>query len=116
MAAGKAFTSTLTTGPYIRGDGNRSQINEYFTVYTNTITGGSILVRGRWDWADDPVSGKWSTEQQGYSTARANRDVTRKRLLIRGSGPAVQYSFRSDGDKQFELIGWTAFESADGTP
>ena len=112
---GTSFSSYFVTGPKLRGEGARSQNEEYFTVYANTIENGSVYVRGRWDWADDSVTSKWSTEQQGYTANRAFRDVSRRRLLMRGSGPALQLSFRSENGKPFEVIGWVAFESVDGT-
>ena len=99
----KDYQSTFVTGPKLRGEGQRSQNEEYFTVYANTVANGSIYVRGRWDWADSSVTSKWSTEQQGYSASRAYRDISRKRLLIRGSGPAIQLAFRSESGKPFSL-------------
>lgn len=116
MPAGKAFSSYFVTGPKIRGDGNRTQQEEYLTVFANTVTDGSAFVRSRWDWSNDITTGKWSTEQQVYTSNRTNRNVSRRRLLVRGSGPAVQFYFRSDADKPFEIIGWTAWESTDAVP
>lgn len=113
---GDSFDSYLITGPKIRGEGARSENVEYITVYANVVTDGSVYVRGRWDWADEGTASKWSTEQQAYSANRGYRDVSRKRLMIRGSGPALQLQFRSQAGKPFELIGWTLWESVDGTP
>lgn len=113
---GTNFESSFVTGPRIRGEGARGQNEEYFTVYTNVVTDGSVYVRGRWDWADSSATSKWSTEQQGYTANRTNRDVSRRRLLMRGSGPALQLAFRSQNGKPFEIIGWACWESVDGTP
>jgi hypothetical protein len=113
---GTSYDSYFITGPSLRGEGARSQNEEYFTVYANVIENGSVYVRGRWDWADESNTGKWSTEQQGYTANRAFRDVSRRRLLMRGSGPALQLQFRSEAGKPFELIGWAMFESVDGVP
>lgn len=110
------YESYFITGPQIRGEGARTQNEEYFTVYTNVVENGSIYVRGRWDWADESTTSKWSTEQQGYTASRAFRDVSRRRLLMRGSGPALQLQFRSEAGKPFDLIGWAAYESVDGVP
>lgn len=110
------YSSTFVTGPKLLGEGARTQNEEYFTVYANVVDNGSVYVRGRWDWAEDSSTSKWSTEQQGYTANRAYRDVSRRRLLLRGSGPAMQLAFRSENGKPFEVIGWAAFESVDGTP
>lgn len=113
---GSDYSSYFVTGPKIRGEGAKSQNEEYFTVYANVLENASVYVRGRWDWAEDSSTSKWSTEQQGYSAKRDYRDVSRKRLLMRGSGPAVQFAFRSQNGKPFDIIGWAAFESVDGKP
>lgn len=110
------FSSYFITGPKIRGEGQRSGNIEYITVFCNVITDGSLYMRARWDWADESSTGKWSTEQQCYTVNRDYRDVSRRRLLVRGSGPALQLQFRSQAGKPFELIGWAAAESVDGTP
>lgn len=110
------YESSFVTGPIVRGEGARTQNVEYFTVYANVVNNGSVYVRGRWDWAEDSTTSKWTTEQQGYTANRAYRDVSRRRLLMRGSGPALQLAFRSENGKPFEVIGWAAFESVDGTP
>lgn len=110
------FSSYFITGPMIRGEGARSEKSEYITVFANVIEDGSVYVRGRWDWAEDSSTGKWSTEQQGYTVNRDYRDVSRKRLLLRGSGPALQLQFRSQSGKPFELVGWTMWDSVDGVP
>lgn len=112
----KDYSSAFVTGPKLRGEGHRSQNEEYFTVYAKTAENASVYVRGRWDWADDSTTSKWSTEQQGYTAKRENRDVSRKRLLIRGSGPAIQLAFRSQSGKPFHVLGWAAWESVDGMP
>lgn len=112
---GHNFQSYFVTGPKLRGEGARTQNAEYFTVYCNVVSNGSAYVRGRWDWADDSTVSKWSTEQQAYTANRNYRDVSRRRLLIRGSGPALQLAFRSQDGKPFNVIGWTAWESVDGT-
>lgn len=110
------YLSSFVTGPKIRGEGHRTGQVEYITVFCNVVEDTSLYVRGRWDWADESSTGKWSTEQQAYAVTRPYRDVSRKRILIRGSGPALQLQFRSQAGKPFELIGWTIWESVDGTP
>ena len=114
--AGYDYTSDFLSGAKIRGEGHRSGNMEYITVFGNTVEDGSAYLRGRWDWSNSSASGKWSTEQQVYSSKRDYRDVSRKRLLMRGSGPALQLYFRSESGKPFDLIGWTTFEGVDAVP
>lgn len=107
------YSSYFVTGPKINGEGQRSTQVEYITVFANDVPYGSFYVRGRWDWAEDSSTGKWSTEQQGYSKNRDLRKVSRKRLLLRGSGPALQLQFRSQSGKPFEILGWSQTDSVD---
>jgi hypothetical protein len=115
-AATKDYSSYFVTGARISGEGHKSGNMEYITVFANTVLEGSAKVRGRWDWSNSSSSGKWSTEQEIYSANRNYRDVSRKRMLIRGSGPALQLNFRSEAGKPFDIIGWSTWESVDGTP
>ena len=114
--AEKDYASYFLTGAAVHGEGHKSGNIEYLTVFANVEEDASIRIRGKWDWANSSSSGKWSTEQEGYTVNRENRDVSRKRLLLRGSGPALQLHFRSVAGKPFDLIGWTTQESIDGTP
>lgn len=113
---GKNYESYLLTGPRTRGEGHRTQVSEYITVFGKTVTNGSALVRGKWDWANNINSNKWSGEQQWYTAARTGRSLSRKRILIRGSGPTLQLHIRSEAGKPFNLVGWTMWDSVDAIP
>lgn len=110
---GKNFTSTFRTGPLTRGQGDKSQSSEYITVFGKAVPNGSAYIRGRWDWTNSSASGKWSTEQQTYTANRSNRSLSRKRILIRGTGPTIQLAFRSEDGKPFNIVGWNMWDSVD---
>ena len=114
--AGWDYSSYFLSGAKVHGEGHKSGNIDYITMFGNTVTDGSAYVRARWDWSNSSSSGKWSTEQQVYSVNRSNRDVSRKRLLVRGSGPALQLYVRSETGKPFDLIGWTSQEGVDAAP
>lgn len=111
---GKDFSSYFLTGAKIPGQGDKTAHLEYLSVFANAVTNGTCKMRAKWDWSNDSSTGKWSTEQEVYSIVRTLRDVSRKRLLVRGSGPALQLHFRSVSGQPFDLIGWTAWIGADG--
>lgn len=113
---GKNFESHFTTGAKIPGEGGRVGNVEFFTVLANDVPQGSCSVRAKWDWANSSDSGKWSSSQEVYTPNRSNRDVSRRRLLLRGSGPALQLNFRSTDGKPFELIGWMIWMGTDSVP
>lgn len=113
---GKNYESSFRTGPRLRGEGQRNQTNEYITVFCNAVPNGSALVRGKWDWANNISTKKWSAEQQVYTGMRTNRKLSRKRLLLRGIGPAMQLEFRSEEGKPFEIVGWASWETVDAKP
>lgn len=120
-AATKDYSSYLITGARIRGEGQKTQQVEYITVFTRNVTNSSCKLQARWDWANTGSSGAWSVAQEAFrqevvSANRPFRDVIRKRLLLRGSGNAVQLYFKSVAGKPFNLIGWSTMESTDSVP
>lgn len=116
LLGGYDYESYFISGAKVHGEGHKSGVVEYITIFANTSDEASAKVRVRWDWANNSDSNKWSSEQEVYTVNRSNRDVSRKRLLIRGSGPALQLQFRSVSGKPFDLIGWSTIESVDGSP
>lgn len=115
LGTGVDYSSYFITGAKIHGEG-RSMNVEYITVFCKELTDASVKLSSRWDWANAGASGKWSTPQECYTVNRNNRDVSRKRLLIRGTGPAVQFYWASVSGKPFNVLGWSAFETVDAVP
>lgn len=113
---GKDFTSTFTTGATIPGQGQQAGELGYVTVQANSVANGSAKMRSKWDWSNDSAGGKWSANQEVYSANRPYRDVSRKRLLVRGIGPAVQLQFTSVSGKPFSLIAWEMWFAIDTQP
>ena len=109
------YDSYLVTGASLFNKGKIGTL-EYVEVFCRTVDEQSLNLQGRWDWANAAAANKWSTTQQCYTVQRDNRDVSRKRLLVRGSGPAVQLKFSSVAGKPFRLIGWTLWMTIDALP
>jgi hypothetical protein len=125
------YDTYFFTGPLVAAEGDKVVNVGYITVFANPILANgpsldpSCSVQGRWDWTNyeypfvfTPYDerGKWTRPQEVYSRNRSSRDVSRKRLLLRGSGPALQLFFK-DGDADtrvpWEILGWTIQETAD---
>lgn len=109
------FDSYFISGAKVHAEGRTMNV-EYITVLANTEENASAKIQAKWDWTNSSLSGKWSTKQEIYSSQRSYRDVSRKRLLLRGSGPALQLAFTSIDGKPFNIIGWSCFETGDTTP
>lgn len=107
------YESYFTTGSQVYAEGDKTFNAEYITVFSETVPNSSFFVQGRWDFSNSGASSKWTHRQQGYTTRRGERGITRRRLLIRGQGPALQLNFSSDGNKPFFIIGWTIWVTAD---
>ena len=117
----ETYRANFTTGPLVPANGDKVANVSYLTVFAKAglnhemDVAPSCFVQGRWDWYQySPTNtGKWTTPQQVYTTNRFDRSTSRKRLLMRGSGPALQLYFEDEADAPFELIAWTIQETAD---
>lgn len=114
-AVGIDYTSYFTTGAKVHADGMRDFQSNYVTVFSKHEFNSSCRMHGRWDWSSSTASGEFSTPQQVY-TNRVGRDVQRRRLKVRGNGPALQMHFTSETGKPFNIIGWSIFETAESLP
>jgi len=130
------FTSYFDTGYMTRAEGHKKQQSHYVTVYSKAdedfvvdssgtiitdsssnqitdITESGCQMFGKWDWAKDTLSNKWSASQQVYnSTDRPFRSVQRRKLKVRGTGATLQLRFNSEEGKPFHIIGWSTFDTA----
>lgn len=94
----------------------------YIYIVSKTEDGSGFFVQGLWDYSDDPISNRWSTNQAGYLESqrgyidRPGRAYTYTRLKLRGSGPVLQIKITSDDNKPFNIAGWSSFETANQMP
>lgn len=82
------------------------------------VNPSSLLLQGRWDWADHANSGKYSAQQQIYRHRREyvptsesdgfddGSPVVITRNKLRGSGRALQLRIDGQDDKDAHLLGW----------
>lgn len=120
----------------IRAEGHKDFQSNYITVYSkvdeqdvvnsadaDVVDSTSTTVRSdtdagcmmfaKWDWAKRTASNMYSASQQVYNaTDRPHRSVQRRKLKVRGSGPALNLRFESQQGKPFHIIGWSTFDTA----
>ena len=112
---GVDYTSYFLTGAKVHADGMRDFQSNYVSIFSEKETDSSCRMHGRFDWANSEISAEYSTPQQVY-TERTGRAVQRRRLKVRGNGPALQMYFTSEAGKPFNIIGWSIFETAESLP
>jgi len=107
---GVNYNSYFITGPRVRGDGQRKFQENYVTVFSRYKVNGSCWMYSIWDYGNNTNSNRWGTPQQAI-ILNANYNYYSRRLKIRGNGRAVQFRFESEGNKPFDILGWSAFET-----
>ncbi len=109
---GVDYDSSFTTGFRLRGEGQRRFGVTYITVFSDHVDDGSCYLQGIWDFANNELSSKYTTPQQVY-LPKPYRNVTSRKLKLRGNGTALQLRFSSFENKPFEIIGWATMESVE---
>ena len=83
----------------------------------NPVNTSSALMRGKWNFTDDQVSGKWGNQQQVYRKRKSLLDggdpafndgypLVVAKSKIRGRGRALQIRFDSEAGLDMRLAGW----------
>lgn len=130
LEEGFSYESYLLTGYDLQQDLTRMKQAPYVIVHTKrTETGydvntetwvkpSGLFLNGRWDFTDTYKQGKWSVTQQVYKILNKDiptqdtfdydfgNNVITARVRIRGRGRALQLYFSSDGNKDFNILGW----------
>lgn len=107
------YSSYFVAGYRIPGEGMTNFQSNYLHMFMERLANSSAWVRGQFYWTDNGDSGKWSTAQQAYRNdtdkGRTHQAIKRSRLMVRGSGPALQFRVFSETGKPFCIIGWGVF-------
>jgi len=112
---GVDFESYFITGYRVRGDLLRKFQNNYIVVVTEQETNAGCLIQGIWDYANSPLTGRYTTSQQVF-VSDTTKDYSRRKIKIRGSGYSLQFKFRSQTGKPFTIVGWAVSETAGNVP
>lgn len=113
--SGVDYEAYFTTGYVIRGDAQRTFQNNVVFVYSTAVENSSCYLQGIWDYSIDDESGKETSAHQVYID-RSFVGVQRRKIRMRGRGFALQLRFFSEPGKGFNILGWSAFQSANNLP
>ena len=109
------YDSFFITGYVIRGDAQRTFQNNVVFVYSTAVENSSCYLQGIWDYSIDDESGKETSAHQVYID-RSFVGIQRRKVRMRGRGFALQLKFFSETGKDFNIVGWSAFQSANNMP
>jgi hypothetical protein len=115
-STGLNYESYAVTGYKIHGQGVANFQKNYVIVYCKQQSDSSLMIRGRWMYANNSNTGLWTSPQEVYNSTVTNRDYVVRRVKLRGNGLVCQMDFRSTTGKPFSLSGWAAFETANAQP
>lgn len=112
---GVNYDSYFITGYRIKGQASNRFQNNWVRVYSRTTEPVSYYFQGHWNYALTGDTGKWSTNQivEHDDTDYA---FSSKRLKVRGSGLALQFKVSSVDGEPFDIVGWSAMQSANSIP
>lgn len=110
--SGVSYSSYLVTGFELFGDAARFKQAPW--IYTHLKENDDFgnygcLLQGRWDFATSTSTAKRTTTFQIYRDVGNDVGVLNTRHKFRGKGRALQLHFKSDGNKDFNILGWTIF-------
>ena len=108
---GVDYSSYFISGYKLRGDGIRSFQANYLYLFSDTSENQSTIdVSARWDYSNDPSSGRWPNTQRIRFTDQYY-DFQRRKLKVRGHGITVQFKCESITGEPFNITGWSIFET-----
>lgn len=108
-----SYESYFITGYKVHGQANKNFQSNYFTIYNEGT--GAFYAQGVWDYAISTATGRMTNKQLCNFDDDAYSNSFR-RLKIRGQGKALQYKVSSLPAQDFNIIGWSTWETGNQTP
>jgi hypothetical protein len=112
---GVNYDSYFITGYRILGQASNRFQNNWVRVYSRTDEPVSYYFQGLWNYALTGNTGKWSSRQL-IEHDDTDYSFASKRLKVRGSGLALQLKVESVDGEPFDIVGWSAMQSANSIP
>jgi hypothetical protein len=114
---GETFVSYLIPGYMVRGEAIRKFQSNYLRFWTRNDDPSVFDVQSRWDFSNASTTGRWSNPQRiDMTELNGNYDFRSRRIKFRGHGLALTFKITSVEQEPFNLIGWSALESANKLP
>lgn len=116
VTGGDDFESYFISGYKLPGEGDKKAQSNYVTVNYQVEDDVSALIQGIWDYATDPSTGRFTTQQQVCRLATPGFTHAKSKLKIRGHGRVLQFKVFSEATKPFFINGWTVLLTGNDTP
>lgn len=117
---GVNYSSYFITGYELRGEGIRKFQSTWVKFFSRVNAAVSYKVHGIWDYAiTGSGTGRYSSGQLVTQTVTHNNtDYSNwtRRLKIRGHGIALQFKIESVQGENFDIIGWTQYDTGNSVP
>jgi hypothetical protein len=105
----------LVTGYESMGDHSKDKQVRYITTFMSRIEDSSLSFRGRWDFADADISGKWAPSVEAYRPPRLwvgahgadGYPVVTSKHTLPGQGQVLSLRFDTKDGADAVLYGWT---------
>lgn len=113
---GTDYESFFVTGYRLTGQGLRRFQSNYIFMFSDTTTQDlAYRIQCIYDYALSGDTGRWSALQTLTHTS-GDYSTSRKKILLRGHGYAVQFKIRSVSGEPFHFIGWAILDTANTAP
>lgn len=109
----QSYTSYFITGYRLHGQANKNYQTNYVNLYNEGT--GSAYLQGVWDFSTSSSTGRY-TSKQLCQWADGNYSRAYKRRKIRGQGKSLQFKVSSMPNQDFNIVGWSTWETGNTTP
>ncbi len=113
------YTSYFESGYLIHAEAIKHFQATYINVFMEVETYAGLKMKGIFDFSNSTSSNKEGTLQQCYNdlgnVQLAFRDVSMRKLKIRGKGRSLSLRYESESERPFTLIGWSIYETANAS-
>jgi hypothetical protein len=111
-SVGVDYESYVVSGYKVRGDAQRRFQTNYVYLFADLEENEIFDFRSIWDYHTDNANKEFGSNQRIDTTTDTGRRYRFRRLKIRGSGISVQFKIASIPGRQFKIVGWSTFDTA----
>lgn len=108
---GTNYESYFITGYKLRGQAQRQWQTGYVLVYSRNEEDTAYKIQAIFDYASNPNSGRWSSNQL-IINSKPNYGMVIRRHKLRGHGYAGQIKVTSVDGEPFDIMGWSIYETS----
>lgn len=114
VSSGTDAEAYFISGFRLRGEAQRKFQNNYLVLVSDMSAESAFLIRGQWDYARSDNFNRSSVPQLIESIDPRNT-YNFRRIKIRGHGKVLQYRVDSVPGKATKLVGWSAWDTTNGS-